>query len=102
MAAPRPLGRGPVPVQAHGRRRPVAAGSLAGVALDAAAGTSGLFKSAAELFDSIIGKQVDLGLVRVNAGVAGGGHRVATALAQAAENRVGELKSRGRGAHVHL
>ena len=75
MAAPRPLGRGPVPVQAHGRRRPVAAGSLAGVALDAAAGTSGLFKSAAELIESIIGKQADLGLVLVNAGVAGGGHR---------------------------
>ena len=74
---PSPLGRGPVP--AHGvtvAEGPVPrAARLAGVALDAAAGTSGLFKSAAELIESIIGKQADLGLVLVNAGVAGGGHR---------------------------
>ena len=34
------------------------------MALDAAAGSSSLFKAAAELIDSIIGKQVDLGLVQ--------------------------------------
>ena len=73
---------------------PGAAGRLAGVALDAAAGTSGLFKSAAELIDSIIGKQADLGLVLVNAGVAGGGHRVARLAAATATDGVATLAAR--------